>query len=154
MNDESTGARPTGTRGPRRWRRRLPELVLVLVVAAGIAFLVVRLVMPPGREDVPIAAVEPFDRLATTLTVVVDHDPCTSDLEAEVVEYREVVLVHVTGQVDDGDCDDVLVSTPVTVPLELPIGSRLVVDASCELSLDDRQPCPAPTLSTATARAD
>ncbi len=146
----TVGARPTSG----RWRRRLPELVLLAVVVAGVAFVAVRVAMPPGREDVPIAAVEPFDRLATALTVVVDHGPCTSEPGGRGGRVPEVVLVHVTGRVDGGDCDDVLISTPVTVTLDLPIGSRLVVDASCEVSLDDRQPCRAPTLSTVTTRAD
>ena len=147
VSDEALGGRPPRPR-TARWRRRLPESILGLVVVAAIAFVVVRVAMPPGREDVAIAAVEPFDRLATTLTVVVDHDSCTSDLEGEVTEYREVVLVRVTGRVDGGGCDDIGLSTPIAVALDLPIGSRLVVDASCEVSLDDRQPCPTPVLAT------
>lgn len=133
-------------RGSRRgaWRGRTPEAVLAFVVVAAIVYVVVRVVVPTPRETVRIDGFEPAQRSSTVLVAFIGHDTCTSDFEGSAVEYREVVIVTVKARVDDGNCDSVGLTTTVEIQLDLPLGSRAVLDSTCAVSLDERTPCVLP----------
>lgn len=140
-----TESTPTRRRRPS-FRNRRPELVLLVIVVVGlVAFVVVRLASPGDRVPLRIAAVQPSQLTDTVVTVDVDHLTCIDEdsLEAEVVEFRETVIVTVTG-IDPGDCDSVSLRTPVEVELMIPIGRRILVDGTCRLTPEDWLPCAVP----------
>ena len=107
-----------------------------------IALAVPAAVLKPLVEPPPLAGLATLDRDllsvgrltrvdASALTFNLHHGKCDPDLRAHVVEFEDMVIIGGSHSARRGGvCPDVGMSTPATVTLTAPLGTRAVINAA------------------------
>lgn len=106
-------------------RTRQPGAVLALVVIAIVIAGFVYALMQPRWSDRSISEVSGAND-SSTLAVTVNHNQCgNGGPRVRVTQSAESVVLHAE-QNERGDCDDVGLTSVVTVDLEAPLGQRQI----------------------------
>jgi hypothetical protein len=107
--------------------------IIAVAISAAVLKPVVEPTAPPGLAD-PDRDLLPAGRLiradGNTLTFDIGHGTCDADLRAHAVELEDMIIIGGTHSQPRDVCDGVGASTPATITLTEPLGTRAVIDVT------------------------
>jgi len=111
----------------------LSRPIIAVAISAAVLKPVVEPAAPPGLPD-PDRDLLPAGRLiradGNTLTFDIDHGTCDADLRAHAVEFEDMVVIGGTYSQSRSFCEGVGASTPATITLTEPLGTRAIINAT------------------------